>query len=514
MLISNFLEISSELYPEKKAAFYNNEWKSFSELEILANRIGNYLHSIGVQRGDRVAILYENSFEYIASYYGILKIGAVTVALNTDTNSDMLKYTLTNSDSKVLITNSKYNKHLKLTIPFIPKLTHLLTNSDENSEYENCTVVDLGDILKNGEGKRPDVRCIDIDLASIVYTSGSTGTPKGVSLTHLNVITNTKSIVKYLKLTENDRIMVVLPFYYIYGKSLLNTHFSVGGSVVIDNRFMFPQVVLESMKQNEVTGFSGVPSTFMILLDKSAVRKFSFPKLRYLTQAGGAMAPAVQEKVIDVFDPAKLFVMYGATEASARLSYLEPERLKDKLGSIGKAIPNVDLFVASEDGVKLPPWEKGEIVARGANIMTGYWKDPETTAKILKNGLYYSGDIGVEDEDGFIFVVGRSKDIIKPGGLRVSAKEVEEALLEIDGIFKVAVIGVDDKLLGEAIKAYIVLSDRVELEEETIKKKVALKLPHFKNPKFYEFRRDLPMNKSGKIMKETLKEESKMEVQI
>ena len=168
----------------------------------------------------------------------------------------------------------------------------------------------------------------------------------------------------FIQLTPDDRIMVVLPFYYIYGKSLLNTHFYVGGSVVIDNRFSYPQVILESMKENGVTGFSGVPSTFMTLLNKSAVRKFTFESLRYVTQAGGAMAPSVQKEVARVFDPARLFIMYGATEASARLSYLDPDMLEKKWGSIGKAIPNVELFVADEKGNRLPPNQMGEIVAR------------------------------------------------------------------------------------------------------------------------------------------------------
>ncbi|MCP4711155.1 MAG: AMP-binding protein, partial [Planctomycetes bacterium] len=215
-----------------------------------------------------------------------------------------------------------------------------------------------------------------------------------------------------MKLTSSDRVMVVLPFYYIYGKSLLNTHFLVGGSVVLDNRFAFPQVILETMEKTQVTGFSGVPSTFMILLNKSTVRNCRFESLRYITQAGGAMAPSVQKEVADVFAPAQLFVMYGATEASARLSYVDPDILPQKWGSIGKAITNTDLFVADESGQPLGPNQVGEIVARGANIMSGYWNDPVGTSKVLKNGLYYSGDLGKVDDDGYLYVVGRSRDII------------------------------------------------------------------------------------------------------
>ncbi|MCP4152678.1 MAG: AMP-binding protein, partial [bacterium] len=303
------------------------QWMTFSQLDERANKIGNYLKKAGILRGDRVALLYENSFDYISAYYGILKTGAVTVALNTETTADALIYTLNHSGARAIITNKRFSKHLVPALQKVPHLKEVIIEQKNLSEYENighCNQVSLKELYDSESVSHPSVRCINIDLASIVYTSGSTGKPKGVTLSHLNVVTNTRSITSYLEIVPDDRIMVVLPFYYIYGKSLLNTHFSVGGSVVLENRFSYPQVVLESMQKTEVTGFSGVPSTFMILLNKSAIRKFQFEKLRYITQAGGAMAPAVQKEVAIVFAPAKLFVMYGATEASARLSYLPP----------------------------------------------------------------------------------------------------------------------------------------------------------------------------------------------
>ena len=231
--------------------------------------------------------------------------------------------------------------------------------------------------------------------------------------------------------------MVVLPFHYIYGKSLLNTHFFVGGSVVVDNRFLYPNVVLQTLQEQEVTGFAGVPSTFTILLNRSNLKALKFPKLRYVTQAGGAMAPAVQKEVAAVFAPARLFIMYGATEASARLSFLDPDDLPCKWGSIGKAIANVELFVADDLGRPLPAGEEGEIVARGSNLMSGYWNHPEEAEKVLRNGLYSTGDIGRMDAEGFLYIVGRTRDMIKIGGNRVSAKEIEEALHEHPDVVEV-----------------------------------------------------------------------------
>ena len=508
MQVHQFLENSAQRTPEKAAAWYKDDWITFAALELQANKLANYLKKKHIHRGDRVAILYENSFHYIIAYYAILKVGGVTVALNTATTSEALNYILKDSGAKAIITNSKFSDHLLPALIKAPNLKHVIIDQESLADYEaigHCDQVRWDDVLTSESNSHPSVRGIDIDLASIVYTSGSTGKPKGVTLSHLNIVSNTRSIVSYLELTADDRVMVVLPFYYIYGKSLLNTHFYVGGSVVIDNSFAYPNVVLKNMEKTGVTGFSGVPSTFIILLSHSKVRDHNFPQLRYITQAGGAMAPAVQKDVAQVFSNARVFIMYGATEASARLSYLEPEMLTQKWGSIGKAIPNVDLFVADEAGKPLPQGQEGEIVARGSNLMVGYWNDQLETEQVLKNGLYYTGDIGKMDKDGYLYVVGRKKDMIKVGGERVSAKEVEENILEINDVQEVAVIGVPDKIMGEAIKAFIIPLPHSELDEQKVLGALRISLPAFKLPKYIEFVKELPKNESGKILKTKLK---------
>ena len=509
MLVNNFLEIAAQTKPDKNAAWCKNEWMSYGQIDLFANKVANYLTHCGIKKGDRVALLYENSHDYIINYYAILKAGAVTVSLNNEITSDTLIYLLNDCGAKAIITNKRFSKFLIPALTKIPYLQNVIIDQNDLSAYEeigHCNQVQLSEIYENGKSNNPSIRNIDIDLASIVYTSGSTGKPKGVTLSHLNIITNTRSIVQYLALTDNDKIMVVLPFYYIYGKSLLNTHFYVGASVIIDNRFAFPNVVLETMKKMQATGFSGVPSTFMILLNKSTLKNYKFDDLRYITQAGGAMAPQIQKEVAAAFKPAKLFIMYGATEASARLSYLPPENLEKKWGSIGKPIPNVDLFIADNNGIEKSQGEIGEIVARGANIMQGYWNDLEETRNVLKNGLYYTGDLGRMDEDGFLYVVGRTKDMIKVGGERISAKEIEEKILEINEVHETAVIGVEDETLGEAIKAFIVPRDDAEVNIDLIKKSLLKKMPPIKLPKYYEIVSHLPKNESGKILKSKLKE--------
>jgi long-chain acyl-CoA synthetase len=517
-LVHGFLEDSARSFPEKNALFAVGKWHTYRQLNEQANRLARVLLKKGLAKGDRVGLLIENSAEYVVSYYGILKAGGTTVALNTESTPDDVSFVIGDCGIRFLIVGQKLLTRL-LSVPEGRPESPALARQDTleavfawappGSPLPAVPGVFLAGLpdacsLESSEG--PAVRMIDLDIASIVYTSGSTGKPRGAVLSHLNIVANTRSIVEYLRLSPDDRIMVVLPFYYIYGKSLLNTHFAVGGSVVIDNRFLYPNVILQTMQDQETTGFAGVPSTFTILLNRSNVRSRRFPKLRYLTQAGGAMAPSIQKDVAETFAPASLFIMYGATEASARLSYLPPEDLPRKWGSIGKAIPNVELFVADEHGRPLPAGKEGEIAARGSNIMSGYWNHPEETSKVLRNGLYYTGDIGRADEEGYLYVVGRTKDMIKIGGNRVSAKEIEEALLEHPAVAEAAVIGVPDLVLGEAPKAILVLkgSQGGEIIEQ-LPRFLQDHLALYKIPKFFEIRDSLPKTDSGKILKQKLR---------
>jgi len=508
-LIHHFLERSADFFPKRQAVFYSGNRYTYDFINKQANRLARFLLKSGVAKGNRIGFLIENSFEYIITYYAILKTGAITVALNTESIESDIAFVLKDCRIKVLLTSKYHIIKSKALLEQKTILKHLLIWAERKNQYPALTdnmISFLPEALSPFPDTNPSVNIADSDTASIVYTSGTTAQPLGVVLTHLNIVVNTRSIIQYLHLSEKDRVMAVLPFHYIYGKSLLNTHFYVGGSVIIDNRFLYPNVILKTMQEQKVTGFSGVPSTFGILLNRSNVRDLDFKHLRYLTQAGGAMAPALQKEVAKVFSPAKLYIMYGATEASARLSYLDPKDLPRKWGSIGKAIPGVELFVADKHGNRLRPGKHGELVAQGKNIMSGYWNHPEETRKVLKNGLYFTGDIGKIDEEGFLYVVGRKKEMIKVGGNRVSSKEIEQALYEFGSVEEAAVIGVKDKIMGEEITAYIVLKKGTKEEGQTEILKDFLKkyLAPYKIPKYIKFRNSLPKNKSGKIQKRKL----------
>jgi acyl-CoA synthetase (AMP-forming)/AMP-acid ligase II len=339
-----------------------------------------------------------------------------------------------------------------------------------------------------------------------MFTSGSTGEPRGVMVSHANIVANTDAIVSYLSLSERDRIMAVLPFHYCYGASLLHTHLLAGGDIVIENRFMYPETVLQRLIETRCTGFAGVPSHFQVLLRNSTLRKKHFPDLRYVQQAGGYLAPNFILELKAALPDTQVFIMYGQTEATARLSYLPPDRLDRKLGSIGTGMPGVKLRVVNAAGMSVQQGEVGEIVAEGANITRGYWQAPRETAEVFRNGVLYTGDLARVDEDGFIFIVDRAKDFLKCRGEKVSCRQIEEVLLQCEELIEVAVVGIPDDVLGEAVKAFVVprVSSSPGLAERVAAHCMRRLAPHHQ-PRAIVALAALPKNSSGKVLKAALR---------
>lgn len=342
--------------------------------------------------------------------------------------------------------------------------------------------------------------------ALILYTSGSTGRPRGVVQTFGNVAANSRSIVQYLRLTGDDRALLVLPLYYCYGRSVLQTHLFAGGSVFLENRSAFPRVVLETIASEHCTGFAGVPLTFELIRRQVDVSTMKFPDLRYLTQAGGAMAPETIGWVRESFRPAQLFVMYGQTEATARLSYLPPERAEEKEGSIGVAIPGVELKVVDDQGRELSAGEVGHLVARGENVTLGYLDEPEETAAILHDGWLWTGDLALRDADGFFFHRGRSKEILKIGGHRVSPIEIEHVVAEHPGVAEAAVVGARHDLMGEVPVAFVVARTGATPSEDDLRRFCHERMPPYKVPIRFTVVDALPRNEAGKLLRSQLAE--------
>lgn len=361
-----------------------------------------------------------------------------------------------------------------------------------------------GDPREPAAPPAPPVEVAPETAALVLYTSGSTGAPRGVIQTFGNLDANTRSIVEYLGLGPADRALLVLPLYYCYGRSVLQTHLLVGGSVWLDGRFAFPRVVLEAGAAEGCTGFAGVPLTFELIRRQVEVAALDRGPLRYLTQAGGAMAPETIDWVRRAFAPARLFVMYGQTEATARLSYLPPERAEEKRGSIGVAIPGVELRVVDDRGAPVPAGEVGHLVARGGNVTPGYLGDPAATAEILHDGWLWTGDLAAQDADGFLFHRGRSKEILKIGGHRVSPVEIEHALGAHPEVAEAAVVGVADPLHGERPVAFVVARAGCSPAPEALQLFCRERLPAWCVPHEVRFVEALPRNEAGKLLRAAL----------
>jgi len=473
---------------------------TYGELRSASFEVARYLIRAGAHKGERVLLADDNSLFWVASYLGVLRAGLVCVPLPASVSAEDLDYILDTTAARFAFVNARFAAMHSGRW----KQTQLVTNREMPSLSNALSFGKLTNERSHNSDDLPDVE--PDDLASLMFTSGSTGRPRGVMVSHRNIIANTQSIVEYLHLTNSDRIMTVLPFHYCFGTSLLHTHLSVGASLVIDPRFMYPEKVLERMAETECTGFAGVPSHFQILLRKSSLRKKTFPHLRYVQQAGGHLAPSVVRELREALPAAQIFVMYGQTEATARLSYVPPEHLDMKLGSIGKAIPGVTLRVLDESGTEVAPGQIGEIVAEGANVTRGYWREPEESARCFRNGKLYTGDLGTVDDDGFIYVVDRAKDFLKCGGKRVCCRQVEETLLEFDELLEAAVIGVKDDILGEAVKAFVVSrNSHLDGLEHRVLEFCKEHLAHQLIPKEVVVLSSLPKNSAGKVLKLKLK---------
>ncbi len=508
MKVSDLLVNAAAAFPEKTAAVYLEHRVSFGELNQAASRLAARLGRLDLEPGSRVSILFENCLEYLIGFFGVQAAGLVGVPLDTSLAPQNLNFMLADCGAQVLIVQGKYRRHLQAIIGEDTSVQLVISDKPIQAAIPSLPVELLDDIVRADTEINLAInsdRNLD-DLAAIFYTSGSTGEPKGVMLSHRNLVSNTQSTVQYLKLTKDDSVLVILPFYYIYGNSLLLTHIACGGTVVIDNRFMYPEIVLDALEESRATGFSGVPSTFMIALNKSSIARRELKDLRYITQAGGAMAPEVTRQLIAACPNQEIWVMYGQTEAAPRVTYLPPEMLEAKLGSIGIPVPGVEVKIADESGREVPIGETGEIRIHGPNVMLGYWNRPEETAGVIRDGWLVTGDLARRDDDGYIYVVGRKREIIKAAGHRVSAKEIEEHILEHASIAEAVVVGLPDEILGESIQAVVVLKTGCEADEKGIQSWCQKRLAAFKVPKAVWFVDDLPKLQSGKPNKLKLKQ--------
>ena len=476
--------------PHAEALVCGQRRVSYLALWNASMTVAACLRRRGLQPGDRVALLLEPSPEYVAGYYGVLAAGGMAVALNPLAKEWELAAWLRHSGARWLLCAGRTRQCEALA-----------------GECPQLDMTELG-LWRRADTalSRPPTTAEPDAPAAIIYTSGTTGAPKGVTLSHRNLVSNVTAVMRYLQLTPADRVMHVLPFCYSYGNSVLHTHLAAGATVIIEPGLMYPHRLLERMAEERATGFSGVPATYALLLARTRLDAYPLDSLRYLTQAGGPMPLRDILLVREQLPWAAFYVMYGQTEATARLSYLPPALLLEKPGSVGVAIADTELAVCDPDGRRLPPGEEGQVCARGPGVMLGYWQDPEATRQVLHNGWLWTGDLGHMDEQGFLYLHGRASELIKVGAYRINPAEIEEVLLAMEGVAEVAAAGVPDPLLGQAIKVWLVPQPQARLQAKQVLAYCRRHLPIYKLPRQVVFTDALPRTASGKLRRHALME--------
>jgi amino acid adenylation domain-containing protein len=516
VLLHEFLEESARKYPNKIALVQKEERWTYRAIDEKANQVAHLLRHQGIQRGDRVAIFLDNSVESVISLFGILKADAVFLMLSSLLKHAKLGYILNNCRVNSIISDAGKLRAASEIFPSIPSLQTVISVGKEgphSSKFHSKPIPwsEIDTLPPSSPKKLPSTN-IDLDLATIIYTSGSTGNPKGVMLTHLNMISAATSITTYLKNVPEDIIIDCLPLSFDYGLYQVLMAFKIGGTLILEKSFTYPYDVIKKMVKERVTGFPGVPTIFAILLQMKDLKNFNLHSLRYITNTAAALPVSHIRQIREAFPQATLYSMYGLTECK-RVSYLPPEELDRRPDSVGRGMPNEEVWIVDEEARRVGPGVVGELVVRGSNVMRGYWEDPEATDKALKPGplpgerVLYTGDLFRADEEGFLYFVGRKDDMIKTRGERVSPKEVENALYAMEGVAEAAVIPVPDEILGQAIKAFIVCKQGYALGEKDLLLRCKKTLEEFAVPKYFDFRGSLPKNASGKIDKLTLKEE-------
>lgn len=510
--LSTILESTALKFPKNKAFTLGEVSLNYAQINALSNQVANGLNNIGIKKGDKVALTCPNVPYFPVIYFGILKAGAVVVPLSVLLKKDEVAYHLKDSEAKAYFSF--------IGTPEIPMAQNGLSGFNEVDTCEHFFVImpqndqasllpnqkTFGEFLKNQPSTYDTVQTSAEDTAIIIYTSGTTGKPKGAELTHNSVFTNTVVSANILG-PENQSAsqLVVLPLFHVFALTvLMNSGVYRGAHSILLPRFDAEQA-FELIDKHQIGIFAGVPTMYWALLNHpTELDIISIAKNLKLCVSGGASLPI---KVLEDFESkfnVPIIEGYGMSEGSPVVTFNQLD-VGRKPGSVGTPVWGCEVRIVDEDDNELPIGEKGELIYRGPNVMKGYFNKPEANARTLKNGWLHSGDIAIKDEEGFFFIVDRTKDMIIRGGFNVYPREIEEVMLQHPAISMVAIIGVPDEQFGEDIKAFVVLKADQKADVEEIKAWIKEKVANYKYPRIIELVDGLPMSATGKILKKELR---------
>jgi long-chain acyl-CoA synthetase len=495
-LVHDGLIEAATLHPTKEAVVTADERIDYATLLARAEVLACELRDAGVTAGDRVTILLENSVDSAVAVYGVWLAGGVLTVVNPQTKTDKLAYLLDDSGARAVISHPSFERVLTGALAKVePRPTVIYRAAGGN-----------GTIDETKRRSLPRPSCLATDLAALIYTSGSTGEPKGVMVTHQNIVFSIGALVEFIRLDEDDRILSVLPLAFNYGLYQLFMTISLGATLILETGFAYPALTERRIREEGATVFPGVPTIFATLANRRTDDPAVFPTVRRVTNTAAALAPGLLTQLEAMFPNALFFLMYGLTECK-RVCGLEPELMHERPESVGKAMPGTEAFLLDANGDPVPPGGVGILHARGPHVMVGYWNKPEQTAHMLRPGHHAADrvlcthDVFRMDEDGFLYFQGRSDDIIKSRGEKVSPVEVENVLYSLQGVREAAVIGVPDEVLGQAVRAYVSLTSDSTLDERSIRRACQERLEAYMVPREVVILADLPKTDTGKIRK-------------
>jgi acyl-CoA synthetase (AMP-forming)/AMP-acid ligase II len=511
-LLGEALLISAQNMPSKTAIIAKSKEFSFSELKESAEKLASYLSVSGITRGDRVAIYMNNSWQSVVSIYATTLAGAVFLVINPQTKADKLSYILNDSGAKTIISENGLKNELASALTDSNTILKVIITggNDENNFFSKAKIAGFEQIQTSPKLEVILPKIIPNDLAALIYTSGSTGFPKGVMMTHQSMVFTSWSLIEYLRLSENDRMILLSPLAFDYGLYQLLMAVTMGGSIIVEQSFVFQSTIYKQIEKYKPTVFPGVPTIYAMLIAANKKSNLSFDCIEKVTNTAAALPDEFIPDLKKIFPNALIFKMYGLTECK-RVCYLEPELVDLKPASVGKAIPGTEVFLLSPDGEPVQSNERGILHIRGPHVMLGYWHKDDLSKEMLKPGLYpgerilCSNDWFKMDDEGFLYFQGRNDDIIKTRGEKVSPVEIENVIYKIEGVKEVAVLGVPDEIMGESIIAFVTTYPNSGLIEKNIQKECAAKMENFMIPQKIIFVEEMPKSTNGKIDKKNLK---------
>lgn len=509
--LATVLETGAAHRPQRAAIISNGRTVTYAQLNAAANRCASGLARLGVHVGDKVAIMLPNVPEFVVAYFGILKLGGCVIPLNTLLKAGEIAYQLEDADASTLIVEKSLLPEAQQALAGLGACRHwIVVGSPPPRATGKRTPPGwqpFDDLLDTGSPDFDTVQSMPDDTAVILYTAGASGRPKGAELTHFNAFYNAALTADRLcKLTAEDVSLAVLPLFHAIGQTcVMNATLYAGGKLVLLPRFE-PDRVLQLIERERVTVLVGVPTLYWYLQHYPAAERYDWSSLR-LCCSGGAALPVELLRQFEERYGRPIFEGYGLSETSPVASFNPPERGAPRPGSIGLPIYGVQMKIVDEKDQELPPGQVGEIVIRGHNIMKGYYKRPGATAEVMRGGWFHSGDLGRMDEEGYFYIVGRKKDLIIRGGLNIYPREVEDVLLAHPAVAEVAVVGVPDEVMGEEIKAFVVLEPEEAVDAEDLIEYARKRLAAYKYPRSIEFRTELPKDAAGNVLKRQLKEQ-------